>query len=266
MTGRSVIYHLHEVSVTPAPLRWFLVGVARLTACHLIYVSDFHRHCLPIGRVPATTVYNALDEGLANRANGVSPYHPRRDGCFRVLMLASLRDYKGVPEFVALAVRFLDRQDLNFHLVANDDETAIRRYLSNKHLPGNLNVHSRTDDPAFHYAKASLVVNLSRPDQWQETFGLTLLEAMAFGIPVIAPPVGGPLELVADGQEGFLVDSRQPELLSAKVRQLADDEALCLTMSAAALRRAAVFSRDAFVLSLRGVVDACRVMERHTGE
>lgn len=251
MTRRTVIYHLHEVSVTPAPLRWFLIGIARLTARRLIYVSDFHHSCLPISSVPASTVYNALDRAFANRASTAPPYRPRRDGRFRVLMLASLRDYKGVPEYVALAARFADSPDLTFDLVANDDETAIRRYFANLLLPANLTVHPRTGDPAAHYAEASLVLNLSRPDQWLETFGLTLLEAMAFGIPVIAPPVGGPLELVSDGQEGFLVDSRQADLLYQKVWQLAEDEELCLRMSAAARQRAARFSQENFVQGLR---------------
>lgn len=259
LTRRTVIYHLHEVSVTPAPLRWFLTGIARLTASRLIYVSDFHRSCLPIASVPSTTVYNALDVVFANRASVALPYHPWRYGQFRVLMLASLRDYKGVPEFVGLATRFADRQDMVFDLVANDDESAIRRHFANLLLPANLTVHPRTADPAAHYAEASLVVNLSRPDQWQETFGLTLLEAMAFGIPVIAPPVGGPLELVSDGREGFLVDSRQADRLYQKVSQLAEDEALCLEMSAAAHERAARFSQVLFVQELREALDASGV-------
>jgi L-malate glycosyltransferase len=250
LTGRPVVYHLHEVSVTPAPLRWFLTRVARHTARRLIYVSDFHRSCLPIPSVAATTVYNALDEGFATQARAV-PYQHRRGGRFRVLMLASLRDYKGIPEFVTLADRFKLRSDIGFDLVANDDELVVTRYFASLGVPPNLTVHPRTADPAAHYAQASLVANLSRPDKCVETFGLTLLEAMAFGIPVIAPPVGGPSELVVDGEEGFLVDCRQAEALAEKVQRLADDETLCLKLSTAARQRAAKFSQHEFVQGLR---------------
>ena len=73
MTGRPVVYHLHEISVSPAPLRWFLTAIARRTAQHLIYVSDFHRGCLPISDLAARTVHNALDEAFLTRA-GASRY------------------------------------------------------------------------------------------------------------------------------------------------------------------------------------------------
>lgn len=254
MTGRPVVYHLHEVSVSPAPLRWFLTAIARRTAQRLIYVSDFHRGCLPIPGVPSRAVHNALGENFLARASA-SAYRHRRDGRFNVLMLASLRDYKGVPELVALADRLAGRPDLRFDLVVNDDEAAIRRYFGSTALPSNLTVHPCTDDPAAHYARASLVLNLSRPDQWVETFGLTLLEAMAFGVPVIAPPIGGPAELVRDGRDGFLIDSRECKALSAKVQELADDEAMCLRLSTSARSRASAFSPAAFEQALCDMLD-----------
>lgn len=253
MTGRPVVYHLHEVSVSPAPLRWFLTAIARLTAQRLIYVSYFHRGCLPIPGVPSRVVHNALDENFLARADA-SAYRHRVEGRFKVLMLASLRDYKGVPELIALTKRVASRADIHFDLVVNDDEAEIRRYFASTALPSNLTVHPRTDDPAAHYARASLVLNLSRPDQWVETFGLTLLEAMAFGIPVIAPPVGGPVELVEDGCEGFLTDSRNGDALAERVLQLADNESLCLRLSAAARDRATRFSPAAFAEALREVL------------
>jgi L-malate glycosyltransferase len=250
LTGRRVVYHLHEVSVSPAALRWFLTFVARHTARRLIYVSDFHRSRLPISPVPSVTVYNSLEASFAARAKG-TPYRHRHDGVFRVLMLASLRDYKGIPEFVALANRLCSASDICFDLVANDENTAVRQYFSRFELPPNFTVHSSTGDTAQHYAHASLVVNLSRPDLWIETFGLTLLEAMAFGVPVIAPPVGGPVELVVDGKEGFLVDCRQSDQLTQKVLLLASSQELSLSMSAAARDRAATFSETEFVRGLR---------------
>jgi glycosyltransferase involved in cell wall biosynthesis len=254
LTRRFVVYHLHEVSVSPTPLRWFLTGVARLTADRLIYVSDFHRSTLPIPAVPALTVHNALDEAFLLRARA-NIYLHRRYSDFNVLMLASLRDYKGVPELVTLAQRLQGRDDIRFHLVVNDGELDIHRYFQGVSRPANLEVYPRTNDPGAHYAKANLVLNLSRPDMWVETFGLTLLEAMAYGVPVIAPPVGGPVELVSDGVEGYLIDCRNGESLADKVRQLADNESLCLRLSEAARRRSARFSPTFFAQALREVVD-----------
>ena len=141
----------------------------------------------------------------------------RRNGVFVVLMLASLRDYKGVPEFFGLASLLSYRSDIKFELVVNDDKAAIDRYFFGTKMPSQVTVHPRTAHPVVFYHGASLLLNLSRIDEWVETFGLTILEAMAFGIPVIVPPVGGPAELVTNSVEGFTVDSRDSVLLSERL-------------------------------------------------
>ncbi|MCK9504230.1 MAG: glycosyltransferase family 4 protein [Porticoccaceae bacterium] len=253
LTNRRVIYHLHEVSVSPAPLRWFLTAIARVTASDLVYVSDFHRHRLPISGVRSHTVYNALDAKFFDNA-GQHVYQHRHDGKFRVLMLASLRDYKGVPEFLWLASSLIQHDDIVFDLVANDDDLDIQRYFYAKQKSDNVIVHRRTDNPAAYYATASLVVNLSRPDQCIETFGLTLLEAMAFGIPVIAPPVGGPQELVDSGVEGYCIDSRDGKALMETVLELSAKPDLCEVLSTNARLRAEQFSPEAFAQNLRNAL------------
>jgi len=259
LTSRPVVYHLHEISVTPPLVRWFLVGIANCTATKLIYVSEYHRHNMPIGRVPAQTIYNALDPSFLRCAKEAPLYQPGRGGSFRVLMLASLRDYKGIPEFIALAKRFSTRGDVSFHLVVNDDLADVSRYGLSRAPLRNLTVYTRTSDPTEHYAQSSLVVNLSRPDRWVETFGLTIIEAMAFGVPVIGPPIGGPAEVISDGIDGFLVDCRDSELLVERVRGLADDRMQCMRMSQAAREKTLKFSPEVFAAELQAAIASVRI-------
>jgi glycosyltransferase involved in cell wall biosynthesis len=48
---------------------------------------------------------------------------------------------------------------------------------------------------------------------------------MATGRPVIAPREGGPTEIVADGETGFLVPPRDPDALAARIVTLLQDDA-----------------------------------------
>lgn len=255
LTGRPVLYHVHEISIRPAVLRWWLVSVARWTSHLNLYVSEAHRVALPIPGVPARRVYNALSASFADRA-GRCRYASHRGGGFNVLMVASLRPYKGVHELLALCERLRNRDDVRFELVVNDSDADVARFFRQQAAPANLRVHPCAADTLPFYARASLLLNLSRVDLWVETFGLTVLEAMACGVPVIVPPVGGPTELVECGVEGYRVDSRDLSALEARVRALADDPGLCSRMSAAARRSAACFSEAAFANGIREAVNA----------
>lgn len=249
-TGRKVVYHLHEVSVTPALLRRFLCAVVSRTAAVMFYVSEDHRARLPIHAVRAVTIGNPIDPDL-QRQGAKTIYAPRRSGKFNVLMLASLRGFKGLPEFLHLAASTRSRHDISYTLVLNAGQNDIDKYLAQVDVPENVCIRPRTAHPSDYYATADLLVNLSRVDQWVETFGLTLVEAMAFGVPVIAPPLGGPAEIVEHGVEGYLIDSRAPQLLHNMVTKLADDAPLCMALSEAARRKAKSFSWQAFATRLR---------------
>ena len=76
----------------------------------------------------------------------------------------------------------------------------------------------------------------------EETFGQTLQEAFASGLPVIAPRAGGPIDLVDDGETGFLVQPDDGGQLRRAVTLLRDDHSLRLRMGEAGRR--SVLRRD----------------------
>jgi phosphatidylinositol alpha 1,6-mannosyltransferase len=70
-----------------------------------------------------------------------------------------------------------------------------------------------------------------------ETFGQTIQEAAASGLPVVAPAAGGPVDLVDEGGSGYLVPPGDAGALAAAVARLAADPALRARMSEAARRK-----------------------------
>jgi glycosyltransferase involved in cell wall biosynthesis len=73
---------------------------------------------------------------------------------------------------------------------------------------------------------------------WYEPFGLTPLEAMACGVPVVATEVGGLTDTVVDGVTGDLVPPREPRALGGALRRLLADDVRRSGYAAAATDRA----------------------------
>ncbi|NOZ64541.1 MAG: glycosyltransferase [Caldiserica bacterium] len=76
----------------------------------------------------------------------------------------------------------------------------------------------------------------------REGFPITLLEAMACGIPVVATSVGGCPELVKEGETGFLVAPRNPGFLGERVVHLLKNQALREKIRRKAKKRAELFT------------------------
>lgn len=83
---------------------------------------------------------------------------------------------------------------------------------------------------------------------WTEPFGVSLIEAMALGIPVVATNVGGPAEIIRAGQDGLLLPPRQPHLWASSIAQLlAEPERRRKMGSSGSQRVNSAFSRDNYV-------------------
>jgi D-inositol-3-phosphate glycosyltransferase len=72
---------------------------------------------------------------------------------------------------------------------------------------------------------------------WYEPFGITPLEAMACGTPVVASAVGGLTDTVVDGLTGLLVPPRRPDLLGETLGALLDDRRRLASFGRAATER-----------------------------
>ena len=76
--------------------------------------------------------------------------------------------------------------------------------------------------------------------EWNEPFGIVMIEAMACGTPVIASEVGGLGYLVQNGETGYTVPDSDPQALCEKLSILLNDAALRETMGL----RAASYALD----------------------
>jgi glycosyltransferase involved in cell wall biosynthesis len=84
-----------------------------------------------------------------------------------------------------------------------------------------------------YYSKADIFVFPTL----NEAFGLVLLEAMQFGVPVIASDEGGIPDIVVNGETGYIVPKNEPMVLAQKLVTLISDPALRQKMGCAGKQR-----------------------------
>ena len=238
LTGKRVVYHYHENAFVKSGFYRALAKFMQAIADEIICVSKYQASFLSKEEDNIFVVPNALNEKFIESLN---PDSEAAYGCRRVLMLSSLKAYKGTNIFLDLAKHL---PELDFELVINDTKEAIDDWLKSENLipPENVVIQARTKDVASLYNRASLVLNLSDPRLFIETFGLTALEAMSCALPVIVPQKGGIAELVEDGENGYKIDCRDTDLLVSQINAIFADRNLYLKLSRNALAFSEKFS------------------------
>jgi len=241
--GCRVIYHIHETSIKPAIFKKFLFGIAKWTAKDVIYVSEFLAQEEKFKKAQTHILYNAIEntfliEAEKNRL-ALPKINPQN-----VLMVCSLKAYKGVDEFLKLAE---ENPNFEFRLVMNAKQKDIDVYFADFQIPRNLQLFETQTNLHPFYAWSDAILNLSRPDGWVETFGLTIIEGMSYRLPAIVPPVGGIAEIVEEGQNGFKVDCRNTDLLNQTLRKLLSDSDLYNQIAQNAQEKINEFSEKVFI-------------------
>lgn len=237
--GCKVIYHIHETSMKPLLLKKFLFGILKWCASEVVYVSKFLAHQEPVN-IKKHVLYNVLEKDFVQKA---SSNKNKSKATKIILMICSLKAYKGVDEFLLLAQK---NPQFTFKLIVNANQNEIDHYFAAVSIPNNLLILPTQKETRSFYEDASVLLNLSDTSLWVETFGLTVLEGMAYGLPTIVPPVGGVVELVTDHLNGFLIDSKKINRISEKINQLLTDSKMYQNMSTKAYEKSKAFDETYF--------------------
>lgn len=246
--GRKVITHVHEYEISPKALSNFLFWVVRRFSSEVVIVSNFLKSNPNIQGIKSRVIYNCVTEDFERNVNKSSG----KNSGFKVLMLASLRPYKGIYEFLELANRI---PEANFLLILSDRSEEVSKFQEENSIPENLKIFSVQKDVHLFYKSSSLVINLAHKDKVLETFGLTILEGMYYGLPAIVPTCGGITELVDPGINGFQIDYTRLDLIEVEIKKMMSNKNYWEKLSQEALSKKDCFSRNAFKSQILQLLD-----------
>ncbi len=152
---------------------------------------------------------------------------PRTDADpIRIAFVAYLSRHKG-PQTLLSALSLLEERGLLSRFEVDvygrgDMEPGMAEMIAARGWGERVRLNGKTDNAAMPkaYRSADMMVNCSL---WPENEPLTILEALACGVPVIATAMGGNVELVHEGENGWLFEAGSAEGLAARLQACAAD-------------------------------------------
>jgi phosphatidylinositol alpha-1,6-mannosyltransferase len=148
-----------------------------------------------------------------------------------LLSVARLTPHKGIDTGLRVLSRLRERYpDLGYAVVGSGEQLSTLKGMAERLGVANrvrfLTALPDGDLPAV-YNCAEIYLGLSRlTDQAAEGFGISLVEASASGVPVLAGQNGGIPEAVRHRETGLLVDAEDPEEVCRALISLLDDRPL----------------------------------------
>jgi glycosyltransferase involved in cell wall biosynthesis len=159
-----------------------------------------------------------------------SPRPSSREGPFTIGLAGRYYEEGKGLELALAACRLLRSQGVEFTLLVASPR--LEGYRDDfLHYCG---WYDREKLPEF-YSRCDVIVV---PSMWEEPFGITAVEALSCGIPVIASSSGALPTIVDDGVTGFLFPRGDAGALADRMMRLAKDPGLARRMGAAAREKA----------------------------
>jgi glycosyltransferase involved in cell wall biosynthesis len=145
--------------------------------------------------------------------------------------------YKGIQTLIEGASSLIHekkRQDLFFLYCGDGPDLQYFRDLIDSYDLGEYFLCAGKSEDIDRILRGVSIVVV--PSLWQEGFGLSVVEGMASGKVVIASNVGGIVEIIDDGRNGYLFPAGDRQALTARILRVLDDEDLQKMIGEAARR------------------------------
>lgn len=216
LTKKRSIWHIREIISNPLE-RKIIATIVNLFS-HKIICNSVATLDAITNKEKGTVIYNVID------TDDVTDIALKKDNTITIGMAGRINRWKGQKLFIEAADQVLKEYPATKFLIAGDVFSG-EEYLKEE-LLDYVKLIGRTEQIEFlgllnnmndFYGLVDIFV---LPSIKPEPFGLVILEAMARKIPVIATNHGGPVEIIQNEENGFLVSYADSEELANKMLDL----------------------------------------------
>lgn len=226
--GRDLQFRGEDQSVFLGRLHHNLTLTEKVI-CTSNFLESMFRGFFPEVRNKIVRVYNGVPTPSPNntltrlRAKAELGISSDRFVVGTVTRLAADKNLEFLIRAISVLVKQGTRDILLLVLGSGKDEASLRDKIENERLDDYIRLEPAKGNVGVYYSAFDLYVNCST----FESCSMAILEAMSYGLPVLAPIVGGNGELVIEGEVGFLYPSDDLGAFVEKFDLLYRDSHLC---------------------------------------
>lgn len=227
LTGKRVIHHFHDLRQSPRPLRiwsWFVTDFVHNTQFGYRAIAVTHPHIRRKHNVVIPCMVDAQVSSPPDPAV-LETLHGRRN----LFFVGQVSRHKGIDLLLeAFGLVASSHAEAMLHIVGdcpNNFREELERLCSDRRVAGRVKYWGYRPDALCLLQSAYLYVHTSPPSRFQESFGRSVVEAMALGVPTVCFRSGALQEIVVDRETGLICEET-PAALAAAIRKMLDDEGL----------------------------------------
>lgn len=159
------------------------------------------------------------------------------------LFIGQLIPRKGVDRLLQACVVLQARCNTNYQIMiigSGVQETDLKQYVADHNLSKQVQFVGQVNYAQLgeYFQQAHVFVFPTLEDIW----GMVVLEAMAFGKPILCSQWAGAIELVRDGENGYIFDPDQPQELANLMTRFLDHPDLSLAMGEKSKHQMAMYT------------------------
>lgn len=208
-------------------LNFFFKITYKKADCFIVLANDFKLKLIQKGiKQPIYVLSTAVDDSLIKNFSIKSKiYYINSFNTIKILYLSRIEKQKGIFETID-ACHILLNRNINLTLSIAGNGSAyndVLEYIAYYNLQNHINIlgYVKGEQKQKTFQKHDIYCF---PTYYGEGMPNSVLEAMAFGMPVVTTPVGGLKDFFQDGKMGYLAHSTQPEEIASCLEKIIQDK------------------------------------------